>query len=187
MKGGRFWVLLAAIAIWLLDDAYVRSHPGAVSLAKRDGLLPIAVGVTVLGLVAWGFLPVLWAKIRKAAGHEQVPFFAPDPTDAEQAAADAELERIGDLTDEDEYARAWNAWLVGERRREEARFVRRRERAQVSRDETKRYVKEVRAELEFERSMLDPKDPEDSTRDDVRRLEEELAWAQAELERMAPT
>lgn len=187
MKSGKLWALLVGVAIWLLDEAYVRSHPGAEPLTGRNGVLSMAVAVAVIGMVAWVLAPVLWARLRGAAGHEETPFFAPDPADMEQVEADAELERIGDLTDEDEYARAWNAWLVGERRREEARFVRRRERAQVSRDEMKRYVKEIRAELEFQRSMLDPKDPEDSTRDDVRRLEEELAWAEAEVERTGVT
>lgn len=184
MKSDRLWVGLAVVVIWALDQTWVRTHPGATSLLGREGPLSMMILAVLAGMVLWLSVPLLWQRLLGAVGRGEPRFFAPDPADTEQVAADAELERITKMTDEAESDRAWQAWLVGERRREEARFVKRREWARASRAAMKSYVKAIRAEIELDRTMIDEDDPADSMRDDVKRLEEELVWAEAELERM---
>lgn len=184
MKSGRIWAVLAGVVLWAVDESYVRSHPGAASVLGRDGALSWIVLAIATAALVWAVVPIAWSRLLSALGRGEPRFFAPDASDTEQAAADEELQRITKMTDEEAAERAWQDWLAGERRREEARFVKRRGWASGSRASMRSYVKAIRAEIELDRSMVDPEDPDDSMRGDIRRLEEELAWAERELERM---
>lgn len=184
MKSRKLWAVLLGLVVGALDVTYTRSHPGAASLFRRDGPLVWVLIVCGAGVFVWALASLAWLGLRSALGHADPPYFTPDPNDTEQAAADAELQRINGMTDEAAAERAWRDWLIGERRREEARFVKRREWAGASRASMAGYVKAIRDEIALDRSMLDAEDPEDSLHGQVRRLEEELAWAEAEFDRM---
>ncbi|MBK7366811.1 MAG: hypothetical protein IPJ04_02610 [Candidatus Eisenbacteria bacterium] len=173
------------LMLWL-DEWWTRSHPGDGSLTSHPFLIGLIAFFVVL-LVASFLIP---RSAQRALGLDSNidadpdGWFDPDDSDPEQQEADRELKRITKMGDDPAAESAWQAWLAAERRREEACFVKRRARAGDSRERMTSYVSAIRGELAFDRSTIDPEDPEDSARAVVRRLEEELAWAEAELERM---
>ncbi len=179
---------VVTLVLLLLDEWWTRSHPGDGSLAAHPFLVAL-IGFFFLLVVAAFALP---RSAQRALGLDSGPeadadgWFDPDDSDPEQQQeADRELQRITKMGDDPAAEPAWQAWLAAERRREESRFVKRRARAGESRALMTSYVQAIRAELALDRSMIDAEDPEDSMRGDVKRLEEELAWAETELGRMS--
>lgn len=176
--------LVGMIVMLALDERWARTHPGAASFFSRPFILGW-LGIMLAAAVVSVFLPrTTQRELGLDPDEGSDGWFDIDDLDPEQREADRELKRITKLKDDPEAANAWQVWLAAERRREEARFVKRRARAGESRDLMKSYLAAIREELAADRSMLDAEDPEDSLHGQVRRLEEELAWAEAEFDRM---
>jgi hypothetical protein len=183
MRWSRVWPYLLGGAIGLLDLFYARSHPGAPRVWNRlISLLVMAFGVVFLVEMIRLLSPIGLRALGRLFGLREEPFFAYDPNDAEQRAADRDLDRIVKLTDADAYNAAYSSWLEGERRREEARFVRRRERAIRSPRSMKQYLEEIQETIKSNEVASAPGDPDNDLLPEIERLRSELAWAEHQLE-----